>query len=91
MRMSSVQRALYTSFEYIGSPLLIPTVFTCSRRRDLLGHFLEALKGTTDEEDPGPLAGEGPGECTTHLSSVHIDDGVLVLEQHSRSRCPSGC
>jgi hypothetical protein len=28
---------------------------------------------------------------TTHFSYVSVDDGVLAFEQHSRSRCPSGC
>src|SRR5215212_8564209 len=58
---------------------------------DLLGHLLEALKGTTGEEDLGPLAGEGTGDRTTNLSSASVDDGVLVLEQHSRPPYPSGC
>src|SRR5215212_1069199 len=62
-----------------------------SRGADLLGHLLEALQSSTGEEDLGPLAGEGTGDRTTNLSSTSVNDGVLVLEQHSRPPCPSGC
>ena len=87
MGMSSVQRALNASFEFTGSPLLVPSVLACSRRRDLL----EALQSSTGEKDLGSLSGEGQSDRTTHLSSLSVDDGVLVLEQHSRPPCPSGC
>src|SRR5215208_1084504 len=67
----------------------LPTLLV--RRRDLLGHLLEALQSSTGEEDLSPLAGEGTGDRTTNLCSASVDDGVLVLEQHSRPPCPSGC
>jgi hypothetical protein len=53
-----------------------------SRGADLLGHLLEALQGSTGEEDPGPLAGKRAGYRAAYLPSRPVDHRVLVLEQH---------
>jgi hypothetical protein len=49
-----------------------------SRGADLLGHLLEALEGTTGEEDVGPLSGEGSGNRATDRPSPSVDNGVLA-------------
>ena len=51
-----------------------------SRGADLLCHLLDALQGSTGEEDPGHLAGEGAGDRAADSASPSVDHGVLVLK-----------
>src|SRR5215211_4365257 len=50
---------------------------------DLLGHLLEALKGTTGQVNVRLLASEGAGHRVTYSRSRTVYHGVLVFEQHA--------
>jgi hypothetical protein len=49
-------------------------------RLDVGRDRLERLSGPARQEDPRPLAGEGPRDAAADAAAAAVHDGVLVLE-----------